>query len=78
MGTWELAQGRLCLGGLLVFLAFLSQMYRPIRGLTRLSNTIFSASAGAERIIELLDQEPSVASARPRSPFDRDVDFEQV
>jgi ABC-type multidrug transport system fused ATPase/permease subunit len=45
---------------LLVFIAYLSQLYSPIRGLARLSTTIYSASAGAERIIELLDSEPAV------------------
>src|SRR4029450_8841171 len=43
MGTWSLAQGHLTLGGLLPFLTFLSQLYSPIRGLTRLANTIYSA-----------------------------------
>jgi ABC-type multidrug transport system fused ATPase/permease subunit len=60
-GTWELAQGRLSLGGLLAFLAFLSQLYSPIRGLTGLVNDVFAASASADRIIELLDQQPAVA-----------------
>src|SRR5919199_2611052 len=67
-GTWELSQGRLSLGGLLVFLAYLSQLYSPIRGLSRLTNTIYSASAGAERVIELLETTPGVrevADARP-------------
>jgi ATP-binding cassette, subfamily B, bacterial len=66
MGTWELTQGRLSLGGLLVFLAFLSQLYSPIRGLSKLANTFFSASASAERIIELLDEQPAVRA--PASP----------
>jgi ABC-type multidrug transport system fused ATPase/permease subunit len=60
LGTWELSRGNLSVGGLLAFLAYLSQLYSPIRGLTRLSNTIYSASAGAERIVELLEQQPSV------------------
>src|SRR3954451_3042107 len=60
MGTWELTQGSLTLGGLLVFLTFLSQLYSPIRGLSKLANTIYSASAGAERIVEFLDEQPSV------------------
>jgi ABC-type multidrug transport system fused ATPase/permease subunit len=60
VGTWELSQGRLTLGGLLAFLAFLSQLYSPIRGLTSLVNDVFAASAGADRIIELLDQPPAV------------------
>ena len=60
VGTWELAQGRLTLGGLLAFLAFLSQLYSPIRGLTGLVNDVFAASAGADRIIELLDQPAAI------------------
>jgi ATP-binding cassette, subfamily B, bacterial len=61
LGTWELSQGRLSLGALLVFLAYLTQLYSPIRGLSRPTGTIYAASAGAERIIELFDQRPSVA-----------------
>jgi ABC-type multidrug transport system fused ATPase/permease subunit len=61
LGTWELSRGRLSLGGLLVFLAYLTQLYSPIRGLSRLASTIYAASAGAERIIELLDDRPAVA-----------------
>ncbi|MFL5895090.1 MAG: ABC transporter ATP-binding protein [Thermoleophilaceae bacterium] len=71
MGTWELSKGRLSLGGLLVFLTYLSQLYSPIRGLSRLSNTIYSASAGAERIIEFLDHEPAVDERRDARPLGR-------
>ncbi len=60
LGTWELSKGRLSLGGLLVFLAYLTRLYSPIRGLSRLANTIYSASAGAERVIELLDERPAI------------------
>lgn len=81
LGTWELAQGQLTLGGLLVFLALLSQLYGPIRDLSRLSNTFYSASASAERIIELLDQRPQVTEAarpRPLRPARGDVEFDGV
>jgi ABC-type multidrug transport system fused ATPase/permease subunit len=60
MGTWELSQHRLSLGGLLVFTAYLAQMYGPIRRLGRLTNGLYAASASAERVIELMDEEPSV------------------
>jgi ABC-type multidrug transport system fused ATPase/permease subunit len=60
MGAWELSAGRISLGGLLVFLAYLSQVYSPVRGLSGLTNSIYSASAAAERIAEFLDQQPSV------------------
>ena len=56
LGTWELSQGHLTLGGLLVFMTFLTQLYSPVRGLSRLVNRIHAASAAAERIIEMLDQ----------------------
>jgi ABC-type multidrug transport system fused ATPase/permease subunit len=32
LGTWELSQGHLTLGGLLVFMTFLTQLYSPVRG----------------------------------------------
>ncbi|MFI9362287.1 ABC transporter ATP-binding protein [Kitasatospora sp. NPDC053057] len=60
LGTWELVRGRLTLGGLMVFLALLSRLYGPIRGMSGLGNTFYGASAAAERIIELLDQRPQV------------------
>jgi ATP-binding cassette, subfamily B, bacterial len=60
LGTWELSQGHLTLGGLLVFMTFLTQLYSPVRGMSRLVNRIHAASAAAERIIEMLDQRPSV------------------
>src|ERR687897_121501 len=60
-GTWELSQGRLTIGGLLVFLIYLRQLYTPIRGLSNLLNTLYEATAGAERVMEFFDQKPSVA-----------------
>jgi len=69
-GAWRLTQGSITLGELLVFIAFLTRLYAPIEGLGSLTNTLWEASAGAERIIEFLDEEPSVADrpgARPLS-----------
>ena len=39
------------------------QLYSPIRDLSDLANLIYTASASAERIIEFLDEEPSVPDA---------------
>jgi ATP-binding cassette, subfamily B, bacterial len=60
LGTWEMSQGRLTLGGLFAFFAYLARLYSPIQGLSQLQGTFFAASASAERIIEFLDSEPSV------------------
>ncbi|MFD4944311.1 ABC transporter ATP-binding protein [Streptomyces sp. NPDC058239] len=81
LGTWKLAQGQLTLGGLLVFLALLSNLYGPIRDLSHLTNTFYAASASAERIIELLDQRPQVvetAEARRIGRARGDIEFRGV
>jgi ABC-type multidrug transport system fused ATPase/permease subunit len=66
LGTWALTQGQLTLGGLLVFLAYVSQLYGPVRDLAGLANRMFAAAAGAERVLELLDERPAVTE-RPRA-----------
>jgi len=53
-GTVEVAAGRLTLGGLLVFLAYLSSLTTPVRSLARLSTVVARGSASRERIAELL------------------------
>src|SRR4051794_2528126 len=81
MGTWELSRGALSLGGLLVFITFLTQLYTPIRSLGKLVNRIYSASAAAERIIEFLDETPAVVeptSPRPLAEPARALEFDRV
>ena len=81
MGAYELSQGRLTIGGLLVFLIYLSQLYTPIRGFSSLLNSFYAASAGAERVIEFLNQEPSVEAgswARPIYGARGYVEFDSV
>ncbi|WP_437115022.1 ABC transporter ATP-binding protein [Streptomyces flaveolus] len=81
LGTWKLAQGQLTLGGLLVFLALIGKLYGPVSGLSHLGTTFYTASASAERIIELLDQRPQVAEAPDARRTGRargDVEFDGV
>jgi len=60
LGTWSIQSGRLSIGGLLAFLAYLSQLLRPISDLGHLASTMFAAAAGGERVFELLDEKPTV------------------
>jgi ATP-binding cassette, subfamily B, bacterial len=64
LGTWALSSGRLTLGELLVFLTFLSQLYRPIRDLGALGVELVTATAGVERVLEVLDL-PEGLTERP-------------
>jgi ABC-type multidrug transport system fused ATPase/permease subunit len=65
-GTRAIAGGGLTLGGMLVFIAYLTRLYGPVRDLSSLSNTVFKALAGAERVIELLDERPAVTDGPTR------------
>jgi ATP-binding cassette, subfamily B, bacterial len=56
LGTWALATDRLTLGGLMAFLALLVQCYAPLRTLGNLLPALYSATAGVERMVELLDE----------------------
>jgi ATP-binding cassette, subfamily B, bacterial len=81
MGTWVLAQGQLSLGGLLTFLAFLSQLYGPIRNLSNLTTLVYAASAAAERIIEFFDLHPSITEKKDAVSLPRAsgvIEFEEV
>ncbi|MFD7134366.1 ABC transporter transmembrane domain-containing protein [Streptomyces sp. NPDC059894] len=64
IGAWEISTGRMTLGQLLAFSAFLGYLYPPVRGLAQLGLTITAATAGAERLIEILDVRPSVSDPR--------------
>jgi len=57
LGVWALDTERLTLGGLLAFLTLMAQCYGPLRDLADLVPGLFSASAGVERVVELLDAE---------------------
>jgi ATP-binding cassette, subfamily B, bacterial len=58
LGVWVLTTGELSLGGLLAFLAYLTQLYGPLRDLGGLANSMFASAAGAERVAELLGEVP--------------------
>ncbi len=69
LGTMALQQGRLTLGGLIVFLTYFGMLYSPIKGASRLTNSLFAATAGAERIIEVLDEQPAVVEPLQAQPL---------
>ncbi|MCH5674788.1 ABC transporter ATP-binding protein [Streptomyces gilvus] len=60
LGVWEIAAGRMTLGQLLAFAAFIGYLYPPVRSLGQLGLTLTAATAGAERLNEILDTRPAV------------------
>jgi ATP-binding cassette, subfamily B, bacterial len=70
-GVWLLSRRALTLGELLAFVTFLGRLYSPMRRLSSLSGTMFSAAAGAERVLELLDERPAVTDRPGARPLAR-------
>jgi ATP-binding cassette subfamily B protein/subfamily B ATP-binding cassette protein MsbA len=81
LAVWELTNQRITIGGLLAFVAYLTRLYSPIQGLGRLTNSLYAASASAERVIELLDEKPAVTdpvTPRPLRNAQGTVHFDNV
>lgn len=60
-GGLAVAGDELTLGIVVAFLAYVSRFFSPIQELSQLYTTMQSAMAGGERVLELLDTEPTVA-----------------
>ncbi|MGI5454649.1 ABC transporter ATP-binding protein [Streptomyces sp. CA-249302] len=60
IGVWEISEGQMTLGQLLSFAALLSYLYPPVRSLAQLGLLVTAATAGAERLVEILDTRPAV------------------
>ncbi|WP_050996977.1 MULTISPECIES: ABC transporter ATP-binding protein [Frankia] len=71
VGSWEIATGRLTVGGLLSFAGFLGYLYGPLQELGELVVAVGSAVAAGERIAEVLDHPAEVADAPDARPLGR-------
>ncbi len=86
-GAQALASGTLTIGGLVIFLAYLGQLYNPLLSLSRLGNTMQGGLAAAERVAGILDvpasdDEPEAATLpwreMPHEANTPAIAFEQV
>lgn len=59
-GAHRVMSGELSIGVLLVFLTYLSSLYKPIRALSRLSYLLSRGAASGERISAVLEETPDV------------------
>jgi ATP-binding cassette subfamily B protein len=73
--------GKLTPGLLLVFLLYLGKMYKPMRELSKMTDTFSKAAVGFERIQEVLQTDRQVRDmprARPAPRFKGKIEFEHV
>ena len=71
LGAHEVLAGRLSVGELLIFLAYLSQLYDPLNQLSHVGSTITGAGASARRVFEILDTPEEVKDAPNARPVER-------
>ena len=64
VGARRVIDGDLRLGVLLVFLAYVGSLYKPIKQLAKLSAILARGAAAAERMIEVLREQPQIADRR--------------
>lgn len=57
VGSIQVLDGKLSLGDLLVFVAYLTTLYQPVQQLTYTAWALEGAAAGAQRCFEILDRE---------------------
>ncbi|MDB6021724.1 MAG: transporter related [Pedosphaera sp.] len=68
IGTRQVQAGRLTVGELFIFLAYLTQLYEPLNQLSHVGATISSASAGTQRVFEILDAKDQITDAPQSKP----------
>ncbi len=80
-GARLVLQGQLTAGALVVFLLYLGKMYKPMRDLSKMTDTVSKAMIGAERIRELIRTEDRVRDrphARTAPRFRGRIEFDHV
>ncbi len=81
LGGFMVFRGELTPGGFMAFLGALASLYTPIKRLSAVNNNIQRGMAGAQRVFEVLDQQPEVAehpAARQLPRVKESVTFEHV
>ncbi|WP_103513591.1 ABC transporter ATP-binding protein [Streptomyces sp. SM10] len=80
LGGWLATRGEITLGTFVAFSTYLAQLVGPVRMLAMVLTVGQQARAGVERVLELIDTEPSMQDGAKRLPADApaSVEFDDV
>jgi ATP-binding cassette subfamily B protein len=81
LGVRRVLDGSLTAGALLVFVLYLGKMYKPMKDLSKMADTLSKAVVGFERIAEILGIDSQVQDrpgARPAPPLQGKIEFSSV
>jgi ATP-binding cassette subfamily B protein len=70
-GAQRVLDGKMTVGVLLVFVSYLSSLYKPVKALSKLSVTLSKGLASAERIEDVLIERPDVTDCPGALPAQR-------
>ena len=76
VGAQEVLAANLTLGELLVFLAYVAQLFEPLHQLSKVGATLSSASASTRRVFEILDTPEDVKNRPEARPVVRGLDVD--
>ena len=80
-GVRHVLSGRLSAGALIVFVLYLGKMYKPMKDLSKMADTLSRAFAALDRIGELLRTDSQIVDlpgATPAPAFRGDIEFSRV
>jgi ATP-binding cassette, subfamily B, bacterial len=80
-GRMALSGPGLSAGSLVVFIMYLTKMYKPMQELSKMTDTYSKASIGYERIQEVIDTDGEIKDlpgARPARRFKGNIEFDKV
>ncbi len=80
-GATRVLAGKLTTGDVVIFFAYVTSFYRPLRALGRSSYLYNRASVGAERVIEVMNVQSELTDrkdARPAPAFHGKIEFRDV
>lgn len=80
LGGWLATRGQISLGTFVAFSTYLSQLVGPVRNLAVVLTIGQQARAGVERVLELIDTEPTMREGTKELPADTEasVEFDDV
>ncbi|TMK98996.1 MAG: ATP-binding cassette domain-containing protein [Actinobacteria bacterium] len=81
LGTRRVLAGALTVGDLTLVMGYLQQLYEPLKTASKKAGDLQASLASVERVYELLDRDPELASAGRKRSLERvrgDIAFERV
>jgi ATP-binding cassette subfamily B protein len=81
LGGWLVLRGTATVGTIVSFITYARRFAQPLRHLANLYNSVQAALAGAERVFDVIDEEPELTDLPEAAPLDDvlgHVEYDQV